>query len=97
MDFDDDDTKFNAAAGAILAITSATTTAIATFILPILMELNDLLSSEEDSEDNKLLRLRRAVTPLYKAPVEYKAISFLLKIKYLSNGNYTEYSNFIRA
>jgi len=59
MDFnDDDDAKFNAAAGAILAITSATATAIATLILPILMELNDLLSSEEeDSKDNKQLRL----------------------------------------
>ena len=43
MDFDDDDddTEFNAAAGAILAITFATATAIATSILPILMELND--------------------------------------------------------
>ena len=29
MDFDDDDAEFNAAAGAILAITSATATAIA--------------------------------------------------------------------
>jgi hypothetical protein len=58
MDFDDnDDAEFNAAAGAILAITSATTTAITTLILPILIELNDSLSSEEDSEDNKQLRL----------------------------------------
>ena len=53
IDFDDDDTEFNVAAGAILAITSATTTAIATLILPILMELNDLLNSKEDCEDDK--------------------------------------------
>ena len=84
MDFDDnDDAEFDAAAGAILAITSATATAIATSILPILMELNDSLSSEEDGEDNEQPRLRRAVTPLYKAPVEYEAISFLLKFEHL--------------
>jgi len=58
MDFDDnDDAEFNAAARAILAITSATATAIATSILPILMELNGLLSSEEDGEDDEQPRL----------------------------------------
>jgi len=59
MDFNDDNNaEFNAAAGAILAITSATATAITTSILPILMELNNLLSSEEeDGEDNKQPRL----------------------------------------
>ena len=58
MDFDDDnDTKFNTAAGAILAISSATTTAIATSILPILIELNDSSSSKEDSKNNKEPRL----------------------------------------
>ena len=98
MDFDDnDDAEFDAAAGAILAITSATATAIATSILPILMELNNSSSSEEDSEDDEQPRLWRVVTPLYKAPIEYKAISFLLKFEYLSNGNCIEYSNFTRA
>ena len=54
MDFNNNDNaEFNAAARAILAITSTTTTAIATSILPVLMELNDLLSSKEDGEDNK--------------------------------------------
>jgi hypothetical protein len=55
MDFNDDnDMEFNAAAGAILAITSATATVITTSILPILMELNDLLSSkEEDGKNDK--------------------------------------------
>ena len=58
MDFDNnDDAKFNAAARAILAITSTTATAIATLILPILIELNNSLSSEEDGEDNKQPRL----------------------------------------
>jgi len=58
MDFDDNDgAEFNIAAGAILAITSATATAIATLILPVLMELNNLLSSKEDGEDDKQLRL----------------------------------------
>jgi len=59
MDFNNnDDTEFNVAAGAILTITSATATAIATLILPILIELNDLLSSEEEEgEDNKQPRL----------------------------------------
>jgi len=58
MDFNDDNNaEFNAAAGVILAITSTTATAIITLILPILMELNDLLSSEEDGKDNKQLRL----------------------------------------
>jgi len=59
MDFNDNnDAKFNAAARAILAITSTTATAIATLILPILMELNDLSSSEEeDGKDNKQLWL----------------------------------------
>ena len=52
MDFDDDnddddDTEFNAAAGVILAITSATATAITTSILPILMELNDSLAAKK--------------------------------------------------
>ena len=48
MDFDDDDddTEFNATAGVILAITSATATAIATSILSILMEPNDSPNSE---------------------------------------------------
>jgi len=56
IDFDDNnDAEFNAAAGAILAITSATATAIITLILPILMELNDLLSSKEDGKDDKQL------------------------------------------
>ena len=54
MDFNNNNTKFNIAAGAILGITFATTTVITTLILPIIMELNDLSSSkEEDSEDNK--------------------------------------------
>jgi len=98
MDFNDnDDAEFDAAAGAILAITSATATAITTSILPILMELNNSLSSEKDGEDNKQPRLQRAVTPLYKAPVKYKAISFLLKFKHLSNSNCIEYSNFTKA
>jgi len=58
MDFNNNNNaKFNAAARAILAITSATATAIATSILPILIELNNLLSSEEDGEDNKQPRL----------------------------------------
>ena len=62
------------------------------------MELNDSSSSEEeDSEDDEQPRLRRAVTPLYKAPVEYEAISFLLKFEHLSDGNCMEYSNFTRA
>ena len=49
MDFDDnnDNTKFNTAAGAILAITSATATVITTSILPILMELNNLLAARK--------------------------------------------------
>ena len=54
IDFNNNNAKFNAAAGAILSITSATATAIATLILPILIELNDSLSSEEENgEDNK--------------------------------------------
>jgi hypothetical protein len=58
MDFDDDNSaEFNAAAGAILTITSATATVIATSILPILMEPNDLSSSKEDGEDNGQPRL----------------------------------------
>ena len=58
MDFNNNDNaEFNVAAGAILAITSTTATAIATLILPILIELNDLLSSEEDGEDDKQPRL----------------------------------------
>jgi len=62
------------------------------------MELNDLLSSEEeDSKDDKQPWLQRAVTPLYKAPIKYKTISFLLKFEHLSNGNCMEYSDFTRA
>ena len=54
MDFDNNDAKFNTAAGAILGITSATVITITTLILPILMELNDSSSSkEENSENNK--------------------------------------------
>ena len=54
MDFNNDDAEFNTAAGAILGITSATATVIATLILSILIELNDSSSSkEEDSKDNK--------------------------------------------
>ena len=43
MDFDNnnDDIKFNTAAGAILAITSTTAIIITTLILPILIELNN--------------------------------------------------------
>ena len=58
IDFNNNDVKFNIAAGAILGITFATATVITTSILPILMELNDSSSSkEEDSEDNKQLWL----------------------------------------
>ena len=58
IDFDDNNTRFNAAARAILSITSATAIIITTSILPILMELNDSSSSEEeDSENDKQLQL----------------------------------------
>ena len=54
INFNNNNTKFNIAAKAILSITSVTAIAITTSILPILMELNNSSSSEEeDSEDNK--------------------------------------------
>ena len=48
MDFDSNDAKFNIAAGALLGIASATTAAITALVLPILIELNNLLSSEDN-------------------------------------------------